>query len=172
MAQIGMALKTRRLNLDMTQAILAVKSGVSLATLQNIEAGRANPALGTMEAICGVLKLEVFVRPIRDLPALSGLLSFGLPLLGAPAATVAKVRPTSMSLIAALNTGGGLMHGLRTGSREEKALASFLWALRDHYPSVWRKLNARTRSWLGELDDDAFSIQLRRLSLRRLSGYL
>jgi predicted transcriptional regulator len=52
---LGVHIAQRRKNLGMTQGELSALSRVSLATVQNIEAGRANPALGTVEKMCSAL---------------------------------------------------------------------------------------------------------------------
>ena len=76
--QPAAVLRSRRLVLGVTQAELAHAAGVSLATVQNIEAGRANPALGTVERVCDVLALDVVVVPRTDV--WDELVALGLPL--------------------------------------------------------------------------------------------
>lgn len=55
-------IKTRRLKLNLTQVDLAEMSGVSLATVKDIERGKGNPSIRTMERILDVLGLELLCR--------------------------------------------------------------------------------------------------------------
>ena len=52
-------IKTRRAKLKLSQVDLAEMSGVSLATLKDIERGKANPSLRTVEKLLDVLGLEI-----------------------------------------------------------------------------------------------------------------
>jgi transcriptional regulator with XRE-family HTH domain len=54
--------EARRLQ-GLTQTELAYRSGVSLPTIQNMETGRANPTLVTLNAVLGVLGLELRSEP-------------------------------------------------------------------------------------------------------------
>ena len=51
--------KERRERLKITQADLAEMAGVSLATVKDIERGKGNPSLRTLEKILSVLGLEM-----------------------------------------------------------------------------------------------------------------
>jgi len=119
----------------LTQTALAARAGVSLATLQNIEAGSANPALATLRKILAPLGLELCVRPRAvDWGALGRL---GLPLMQDrvaegdvdPAALPALVRHAALELAA---------REVPTGAvRRKEALQSMLWALRSHFPTTY-----------------------------------
>ena len=52
-------IKTRRAKLKLSQVDLAEMSGVSLATVKDIERGKANPSLRTVEKLIDVLGLEI-----------------------------------------------------------------------------------------------------------------
>ena len=52
-------IKTRRAKLKLSQVDLAEMSGISLATVKDIERGKANPSLRTVEKLLGVLGLEI-----------------------------------------------------------------------------------------------------------------
>ena len=52
-------IKTRRAKLKLAQVDLAEMSGVSLATVKDIERGKANPSLRTVEKLLDVLGLEI-----------------------------------------------------------------------------------------------------------------
>jgi len=57
-------IKTRRKKLGISQLDLAELSELSLATIKDIERGKSNPSLSTMEKINKVLGLE-FVLQVR-----------------------------------------------------------------------------------------------------------
>ena len=59
MMVLGEVLKTRRAKLKLSQVDLAEMSGVSLATVKDIERGKANPSLRTVEKLIDVLGLEI-----------------------------------------------------------------------------------------------------------------
>lgn len=52
-------IKTRRVKLKLSQVDLAEMSGVSLATVKDIERGKANPSLRTVDKLLNVLGLEI-----------------------------------------------------------------------------------------------------------------
>ena len=119
----------------LTQAALAARAGVSLATLQHIEAGGANPALATLTRILSSLGLELGVRPFAvDWDALGRL---GLPLQqdrvadghADPAALPALVRHAAIELATHEEPG--------RSERRKDALSAMLWALRSHFPTTY-----------------------------------
>lgn len=59
MMVLGEVIKTRRAKLKLSQVDLAEMSGVSLATVKDIERGKANPSLRTVEKLIDVLGLEI-----------------------------------------------------------------------------------------------------------------
>ena len=54
--------KERRTRLNIMQADLAEMAGVSLSTVKDIERGKGNPSLKTLEKILEVLGLEIVCR--------------------------------------------------------------------------------------------------------------
>ena len=52
-------MKTQRKKLHISQKDLAEMADVSIATVKQIEAGRGNPSLSTVESIMEVLGMEV-----------------------------------------------------------------------------------------------------------------
>jgi transcriptional regulator with XRE-family HTH domain len=52
-------IKERRAQLDISQVDLAEMAGVSLATVKDIERGKGNPSITTVEKILAVLGMEV-----------------------------------------------------------------------------------------------------------------
>lgn len=55
-------IKERRAKLYLSQADLAEMTGVSLATVKDIERGKGNPSLRTVEKLLEVLGLEIVFR--------------------------------------------------------------------------------------------------------------
>lgn len=55
-------ISTRRKTLGISQNDLAEMSGVSLATIKNIERGVGNPSFETVEKILSVLGMEIFFK--------------------------------------------------------------------------------------------------------------
>jgi transcriptional regulator with XRE-family HTH domain len=52
-------LKKRRIRLQVTQETLALLTGVSLRTIKQLEAGKGNPTLETIQKLADVLGLEL-----------------------------------------------------------------------------------------------------------------
>ena len=52
-------LKKRRIRLQVTQETLALLTGVSLRTIKQLEAGKGNPTLETIQKLAHVLGLEL-----------------------------------------------------------------------------------------------------------------
>ena len=55
-------IKTRRKTLSLSQSDLAEMSGVSLATLKNIERGAGNPSYQTITKLLEVLGMEIVFK--------------------------------------------------------------------------------------------------------------
>lgn len=58
-------LKERRSQLKISQFDLAEMAGVSLATVKDIERGKGNPSLQTVEKILAVLGMEITYQLIQ-----------------------------------------------------------------------------------------------------------
>lgn len=168
MDQFGPAIRSARLARELSQSQVASRSGVSLATVQNLEAGRANPALNTLVAICKTVGLELFSRPVQGGDILLSFSGLGIPLL--ESGTQGVLRPSRERLVSAFNANVNSLKRLK--GREESAIGSFLWALRDHFPSVWRQLDSPVEKWFNGRDQKTLSIKLRRFSVNALSEYL
>lgn len=65
--EITETLKERREALQVTQEILAELSGVGLRTLKQLESGKGNPTLLTLQKIADVLGMEVCLK-IKTIP--------------------------------------------------------------------------------------------------------
>lgn len=55
-------IKCRRKTLSLTQEDLAEMAGLSLATIKDIERGKANPSIATVSKILEVLGMEIVYR--------------------------------------------------------------------------------------------------------------
>ncbi len=128
--------RTRR-ELGLTQAALSAEAGVSLATVQNVEAGTANPSLATLDKLFGALGLCFRVGPNAadwDL-----LVKLGLPL------TTVEARPPRAEIEdlpeqvtqAALELSRGEEGEAR--QRKLESLQALLLALSQHFPSIYRE---------------------------------
>mgnify|MGYP000887678913 CR=1 FL=1 len=60
--QIGYMFKQRREFLQIRQEDLAEMSGVNTRTINQVENGKGNPAIGTLEKLALVLGLEILVQ--------------------------------------------------------------------------------------------------------------
>ena len=165
-------LAERRKQLGLTQVELSRLAGVSLATLQNVEASRANPSLDVMSRILAPLGLAVEYCPVAadwDL-----LCTLGLPL--APQRDVDvratapllwhQLRRAALELAAATDSAG--VH------RKADAVGAVLYALKSHFPTFYRqhlqKSTLLSALLPGKLDGRLIS--LARIATRQLSEYI
>ena len=160
-------LKTRRQSLGWSQTRLATKAGLCLATIQNIEAGTANPNLETLNSICSVLGVALELKPIKV--TLDTLIPYGLPLNAETPVTA--IRPHRAALTQMLEALGSNLPQ-KLDSREQQSLHGFLLALHDHYPDYWQSLPSSFHNWLNRQKLNGPVIKLRRLALDHLSAYL
>ncbi len=142
---------------------------MSLATLQSIEANRANPALSTWQAILAVVGLVPDVRPV--LPDWSVLSVLGAPL------ALEEPHPSPVHRSPEL-----LVHQLRLAlaqteslsPRQHEAVWAVLLSLHDHYPRFFRRHFGRSSASDALLRHPPTGriVKLRRLALAVLSEYL
>jgi transcriptional regulator with XRE-family HTH domain len=154
--------------MGLSQSELAARAGVSLATVQNVEAGKANPELSTLQTLLAALGMELQLIETRiDWDSLSQV---GVPLTGQIEHPV-RVRATPENLRHVLSRlSSGLGHLSRDG-RERKALVSFLWALKNHFPSFWDGVDQALHDWLRK-NQRMVSAKLARIATARLAEYL
>lgn len=67
-ADLIQQLKARREVLSLTQEALAELSGVGLRTLKQLESGKGNPTMRTIEKLVDVLGLELMLQVKSILP--------------------------------------------------------------------------------------------------------
>jgi predicted transcriptional regulator len=56
------SIRKRRENLDVTQETLAELAGIGLRTLKQLESGKGNPTLSTLQKVADVLGLELCLK--------------------------------------------------------------------------------------------------------------
>ena len=147
-------------------------AGVSLPTVQNVESGRANPSLSTLESLLDALGLAVCLEDKRaDWDLLSAL---GLPLFSKetkrPRASVELL--LSNLRLAALE----LVRDGDLGDRERKleSFQALLLALETYFPTFYRKRLGKSPIF-GSLFPDKPSgrvIKLKRIAGRALAEYM
>ena len=159
-------LKSRTLR-GLTQTELARRSMTSLATIQNLEAGKANPELGTLEKILAVLGMSL---KIQNLPLdWDRLVSLGVPLL---VPTRRPIRPDRNALSNELIRLRSEDWGKTLSNRERASLVAWLSALENHFPVFWRQTANHLDAWLRKQKIGGSEIKLRRLALATLAEYL
>lgn len=162
---ISKILRLARQQKKMTQMEVARRSQISLATIQNIEADRANPEWDTLSALFKTLQLKIeFHNSPLDW---SKLATLGCPILVDTknhSANVTELKETLISLDLS-------QHSEEFEERQLQALVAWLSALRDHYPSLWKLAPSATKKWLTETTTP-LSIKLRRSALSQLGSYL
>ncbi len=129
-------IKDIRKSLGLTQAQLATDAGVSLATLQNIEAGSANPSLSVLMNIFNVLGLDFSFKPQSANWAI--LTSMGVPLINT-SEEKSEIRLDRLGLVIELKKAcWEIIH--RPDHRKAMALSSYLLVIKNHYDNFWKIL--------------------------------
>ena len=166
-------IRRQRKALGISQVELSHVSAVSLPTIQNVEAGKANPSLATLERLLAPLGLAIDVRPGKaDWDTLAAL---GLPL---SAVKPKKVRASAELLMTnirlAVQELAGTVHRDGESERKREGLGALLLALKLQFPRFFKKHIAASPSIVNMLPRslDGRIIKLTRLSERMLAEYL
>jgi transcriptional regulator with XRE-family HTH domain len=172
--QISKQIKESRTFLNLTQVELAQLAVVSLPTLQNIESGKSNPSLSIVLNLLEVLglNLKMDTHPIDW-----NLLSInGIPLLLNSDIKLSSTESTipnefTRELRKALLL---LKQGLlNVKSREVEAFIAYLWALRDHYISSYKKIvgeDIKLDSYINKNNINNL-IKLRRIAIANIRSF-
>ena len=163
--EILMEIKQHRIQQHLSQLELASMAKVSLATLQNLEAGRGNPELKTILNLFSVLGLSIEV--INRKPDWEKWISYGLPLISNKPHFI-PVREKFVAEFLKLNPSPDFND---LDDRIKKAWVSFLCEVRDHYPRIFNR-NKKLEVWVLSHQDKFLSPKLRRISLAALGAYL
>ncbi len=169
---MGRRIREARKELSISQIELSRMSEVCLATVQNLEAGRANPSLSTLERILRSLGLKL---KVDDSSAdWDALIDCGLPL-------------TKRGSLRRAPTIEILVHNLRLAARDaerqclgtsperkRESLEAVLLALQTSFPTTYHKNFAKS-PMMNDLvpdDPDGRVIKLKRIAERILGDYL
>lgn len=160
--------KKTRIELKLTQNDLAHLAKVGLATVQNIEAGKANLEVITLEKILKPLGMELSTKT-RALNWQTWI-NLGVLLIGANQAI--STRPEKATLLEQFSNINPILKTLIPQSREALAFLNFLLAIADHYPSIFNKLSPAVQKKLKPMMRQNLNPKLRRISLAKLQEYL
>jgi transcriptional regulator with XRE-family HTH domain len=166
------SLRTIRQQLGTTQVELAYQSGISLPSIQNMEAGRGNPSIETLHAVAESLGLKLkFSAKSANWDNLAFL---GAPLITlSPAIAVADLK----SLLGTLKDACvELRYSDQVPDQERKleALQALILALEGHFPKIFKKYCSSSTLICG-LKPTVITgklIKLRRIAIARLAEYL
>lgn len=178
------SIREERGRLGLTQSELAHRAGVSLPTIQNIEAGRANPSLATLNAVLDALglRLEIEARPVDW----DRLAVCGAPLMVREKTAELESTGTSDHLSGPPDA-ETLLANLRDACRElradtvepgdqrrREAVHALLLALKLHFPSFFEEHLAGVEMYEEILSDpiSGRSIRMTREAASALARYL
>lgn len=172
---INKTLIQKRKELGVSQVKLAQLSGVSLPTIQNIEAGKSNLSLALLEKLLLALNLriQIFSQQIDWTKAIQ----LGIPITTDKSLKKISIKDYQNELDIFLNSLPVNKIEYGEDARAWEALTSYLWAFHDHYPKVFKSLTSykKTKKILDfNLKNLEVSrlIKLRRISLATLSSIL
>ena len=136
-AEIGREVRWARRALGLSQVAFAARARVSLPTLQNVEAGRANPAFSTLRLLLRPLGLSLDLGvPRVDWDVLS---SHGLPLSGGSDRTVRTSAASLVRLVRIAALALARSPDVPGQERHREAMQGLLLAVRTHFPSLYRR---------------------------------
>lgn len=169
-------IKTTRSQLGLSQFSLAAISNVSLPTIQNIEAGRANPSLEVILKLFKVLKIEIqFSLKKIDWDCLA---QGGVPLTFTNHSNGSKKPPNKEEFETELKRAYLFLTRPQQEIDSEpprnwEAFISYLWALSSHYPNAFYKIFKTDFSIDTYLEKYSYNklIKLRRLALSQIKNY-
>jgi transcriptional regulator with XRE-family HTH domain len=159
--------KEIRKSLGLSQVELASLSGVSLPTIQNIEAGKANPSLDVLLKLLDALGLRLKIEcPFFDV---ENAVALGVPL----SLEGVKVKPTKELLLSEARKWVHLFKNDVFSERESLAVTSFLCAIKDHYPTFYSEISCQVfDEMISQLRRNGHLIKLRRIAISKLAKYL
>ena len=173
MNDLGSRLRQQRMALGMSQVQLCTHAGVSLATVQKFESGRANPTLSTLKRILSALGMDIQLKRVE--PSWDHLAWLGMPVTGGPGSSGQRPTPRALHrnmLLAAAHL--EVDDHDESKEREREALQALLLALRVHFPSRYMQWVPRSpvlRS-IAEQEPSGRVLKLSRLARQRLAEYL
>lgn len=156
-----------RQRIGISQVKLSHESGVSLPTIQNIEAGKGNPALETLEALveCLGMCIQMDCSEVNW----QALIACGLPLMPLATEKTSSIKPSLRVLVCELRR---VIHR-NISEREFDAICALLWAIKDHYPTTFAsEFKGEGFGKFSESFGDGRLIKLRRNALAVLGEFL
>lgn len=164
-------IKELRTILGYSQVRLANESKISLPTIQNIEAEKANPSLDILEKLFLALGIELTIKPLAFDAEKAILL--GVPLTSR-VNNKSLIRPTINMLKEEAIKWNHALLGNSISERERLALIGFLMSVKDHFPTYYNREICFPvfEKQINLLRGDGRVIKLRRISLSTVSKFL
>lgn len=133
---LAILFKTKRKALGLTQTQLAVRAGVSLPTIQRLEAKKGNPTVALLEKISAVLNCSV--EAVSNEPDWDLLKRAGLPLETERGAETAEA-PSTRALVEHLFRAVDYLtkHPSPETERLKEATAALIWAVEHYYRTFY-----------------------------------
>lgn len=170
---LSMTINLRKLRSDFgySQTKLSHKSKVSLPTIQNIEAGKANPTIDILEKIIKAFGYRLKLEPLEF--NINVAIDLGVPLTRNLSFTY-NFKPNAKLLIDEVKKWHHVFMINCLNEREEIALVSFLMALNDHFYAFYQDeiSSPLFNKKISEYRKSGKAIKLRRIALTNLSKYL
>ena len=178
-------IREARTQLGITQSELSHLSKVSLPTIQNIESGKGNPSLSTLEDLLVPLGRTLHLKLLKLQKADWNVLAVcGAPLM---VEKPTKMKPTREQLVSTLRmaclelTKASSLDQISDQTpyqqpdmqRKTESVAALLWAIQAHYPTFFANhFNLPLFKRLLPLKPTGRHIKLKRQALATLSTYL
>ncbi|MGZ3804470.1 MAG: helix-turn-helix domain-containing protein [Pseudobdellovibrionaceae bacterium] len=176
MLKINEIIRAKRSDLGLSQSQLAAAADVSLPTIQNVEAGKANLSQSTLEQILEVLGLKLQVVSVGlDWNKAAQL---GVPLMGSPAPSFPSQKKDFINALDDfLKSLPMRKEEMLKYPRNWEALTSFLWALETHYLKTFEDLRySKKAKYILSQNLKIFEagrlIKLRRIALAYVGEFL
>lgn len=131
---IAEIIRKRRKIRGLSQIELAVKSGVSLPTIQLLEAGKGNPTLEVLKKLERTLGFTLEVRE-RE-PDWVLLQKWVLPVVGVGEQEISPEKPSPRKLLSQLSEAVEALSQIEN-ERVAEGIAAALYALRRYYPLLF-----------------------------------
>lgn len=148
----------------MTQFELAQSARIGIASLQNIESGKANPSLETLEKLLSALGYQLAITKMSSKSF--QWTDLGLPLMDEQTLAPPKSGPQLRQEIQNLR----VQHlASLKDHRTKMAVAAFFSALKDHFPSIYSSLDLEFRTELEVHFFRNIPLKLRRISIAWLA---
>jgi transcriptional regulator with XRE-family HTH domain len=163
-------LKILRSQFGYSQVKLSHESQVSLPTIQNIEAGKANPTIDVLVRLTKVFGLSIKIEPQPF--DIEKAIALGVP-LASMSKTSSPPMVNSKILKQEVKSWHHPLLANSLAEREEVAMVSFIIALKDHYASFYDEIKSPIfEQKIKEYGYCGKVIKLRRMALSNLSKYL